>query len=733
MEGFLGMLLSIGPLGIAGIASSIIAIILAAKCGGGYPQDPASVIHNYKTLWAGKIVFAAITIVISGMRVPWIPFAGAIVGFLSLIGPLYFILQLILDAVAYLMLHGKEWCTHDRYIAANFLNMPFITLIVALSAYTSSKRLARRYEEAAPEVPGIRLGWIEMAVRRVSMITYPQTYMGSELKMYSERWEVRKTPSRRPYIYAPERRSNPHVCITGTSGVGKTTTALYILAEALKHGYRIIVIDPKGDISEAARARGWDRPVGSGGERVLVIDVAEEGVEPLTPILGETMTECLLDLINAMSVVEAVGANQKSLMLYVGENCERAGKMGFREFYEQVSDMVDSIIRGDRLRVGYHIRDAYMGIQSKLKLLLTVFGKGTSFNLSLLDTSKWAGDIRGVILDLSRIRDRYVRAVTMELLLRKIEAFLRSRGPLAFLKQNFRYTFIMVDEVHEIARSQRWSSEMTVSILEDMAREARSHGAALILVTQRLSDIPDGIRSNMGLWLTLRTDSPYDIEVLQRVVPVGRLSEIVTSMPDGYALVVEANPSRLHRMRAVTSRPTAYDEAYIIRLERRLMEYRRFIEEAQRRVEGASAPRPAPEPVKLVMGVVEPLGLQTQMVMVEGAEAADLEDASLEEPRSEGGRSFIELVIERAMAALRNREYADVLRGAPPWIAEALIRDSERNGWKKTMDRSLWSMPEEYVKYKLLEPEEDGYRLKATLAGRLLINVARLLKGAGRG
>jgi hypothetical protein len=216
-------------------------------------------------------------------------------------------------------------------------------------------------------------------------------------------------------------------------------------------------------------------------------------------------------------------------------------------------------------------------------------------------------------------------------------------------------------------------------------------------------------------------------------VPVGRLSEIVTSMPDGYALVVEANPSRLHRMRAVTSRPTAYDEAYIIRLERRLMEYRRSIEEAQRRVEGASAPRPAPEPVKLVMGVVEPLGLQTQMVMVEGAEAADLEDASLEEPRSEGGRSFIELVIERTMAMLRNREYADVLRSVPPWIAEALIRDSERNGWKKTMDRSLWSMPEEYVKYKLLEPEEDGYRLKATLAGRLLINVARLLKGAGRG
>jgi hypothetical protein len=405
--------------------------------------------------------------------------------------------------------------------------------------------------------------------------------------------------------------------------------------------------------------------------------------------------------------------------------------MGFREFYEQVSDIVDSIIRGDRLRVGYHIRDAYMGIQSKLKLLLTVFGKGTSFNLSLLDTSRWPGDVRGIILDLSRIRDRYVRAVTMELLLRKIEAFLRSRGPLAFLKQNFRYTFIMVDEVHEIARSQRWGSEMTVSILEDMAREARSHGAALILVTQRLSDIPDGIRSNMGLWLTLRTDSPYDIEVLQRVVPVGRLPEIVTSMPDGYALVVEANPSRLERMRAVTSRPTAHDEAYIIRLERRLMEYRRSVEEAQRRVEEAPAPGPAPEPVAGAAGPARP---QAQAIMVEDI---GLEGASLEGPEAGdagGGKSPVELVIERAASMLMGAE-RNVLMNIPPEIVERFIGDAERLGWKKSAAKPSWSMPEEYMRYRLLE-DVGGGRLKATPIGRALINVAQSitpLRGAGRG
>ena len=712
-------LLSIGPIGIAGLASSIIAVILAAKCGAGYPQDPAIVIHNYRTLWAGKIVFAALAIAMSAMRVPWIPLAGAVIGLLSLIGPLYFIVQPMLDAAVYLILHGREWCTHDRYIAANFMNLPLITMIVALSAYTSSRRVARRYREASPAAPGIRLGWIEMAVRRVSMIAYPQAYMGSELKMYGEKWEVRRTPSERPYIYAPERRSNPHVCITGTSGVGKTTTALYMLAEALKNGYRVIVMDPKGDISEAARARDWDKPVESRRGRVLIIDVAGEGVEPLTPILGESMTECLLDLINAMSVVEAVGANQKSLMLYVGERCEREGRRGFREFYDEISIIVDSIIQGGGLRVGYHIRDAYMGIQSKLKLLLSVFGKGTSFNLSLLDTSLWPDDVRGIILDLSGIRDRYVRAVTMELLLRKIEAFLRSRGPLAYLKQDFKYTFIMVDEVHEIARGQRWGSEMTVSILEDMAREARSHGAALILVTQRLSDIPDGIRSNMGLWLTLRTDSPYDIEVLQRVVPVGRLSEIITSMPDGYALVVEADPSRLHRMKAVTSKPMAYDEAYIIRLERRLMEYRRSVEEAQRRVEGRLEPEHKP-----LVEAVEAAAPASSAGWPGGTGPAPSGGGAGE------GQRLAELVIRRAAIMLRSRE-REMLMNVPIQVIEAFIADSERNGWKKTMDRGSWSMPGEYVRYGLLE-DDSGNKLKATPIGRAILNSARLAKGVGR-
>ena len=153
-------LLGVGPLGLAGIASGIVAVALAVKSGSGYPQDPASVIHNYKTVWAGKIVFTVVSMVMSMVYIPWIPFINIVAGFLYLLGPLYFPVQLVLDAVIYATLHGKEWCTHDKYIAANFLNIPFISLIVACSVYSSSMKLTKKYREVKEEVRGIRLGWI---------------------------------------------------------------------------------------------------------------------------------------------------------------------------------------------------------------------------------------------------------------------------------------------------------------------------------------------------------------------------------------------------------------------------------------------------------------------------------------------------------------------------------------------------------------------------------------------
>jgi hypothetical protein len=100
--------------------------------------------------------------------------------------------------------------------------------------------------------------------------------------------------------------------------------------------------------------------------------------------------------------------------------------------------------------------------------------------------------------------------------------------------------------------------------------------------------------------------------------------------------------------------------------------------------------------------------------------------------RKAGG--FIEQVISRAKSSFKNKEYADTLTKIPLSILEAYLRDAERNGWKKAATRDEWSMPGEYVKHGLLEEAVDGYRLKVTPIGRVLMDSARtviILRGGG--
>jgi len=159
------------------------------------------------------------------------------------------------------------------------------------------------------------------------------------------------------------------------------------------------------------------------------------------------------------------------------------------------------------------------------------------------------------------------------------------------------------------------------------------------------------------------------------------------------------------------------------------MEYRRSVEEAQRRVEEAPAPGPAPEPVKPAVSAVEPARPQAQAIMVEdaGLEWSEAGDAG-------GGKSPVELVIERAASMLMDAE-RNMLMNIPPEIVERFISDAEGLGWKKSAAKTSWSMPEEYMRYGLLE-DVGGGRLKATPIGRALINAAQSitpLRGAGRG
>ncbi|MEM2383082.1 MAG: ATP-binding protein [Desulfurococcaceae archaeon] len=713
----LDSLLRVGWLGIACISANTVGSVFIFKSKSNYPEDPSIVVHNRKTLWFIKIVFSLLMMSVSLIPPGNIPVISLFYNFVNMLGPLYFPIALVLDIIVYLALHSKEWCNQDLVIASNFMEIPLITLVAGCYVYIQSKKLGGRIKTET--LKGVVLGHITMAIRRVTNVKIPETYLGTEMVLQSEKWEVRRTPRRTPYIYDPESRSNPHICITGSSGVGKTTSTMYIVSELLRRGYPVIIFDPKGDMSMTAMVRGWHAENEKRRKKVLILDVGSLGIDPLQPVSGESFMERITDLINAMSVVEEVGANQKYLIVRSAQEIAGKGKATYKALLEKIRYYVDSFLSSEKNqpipRYGPHIRDAYMGIRSKMEILSTVFKENPRLNISILNPENWPNEenIAGILINLSKIRDRYARAVAMELLLRKLEQMLRERGPLAFLLK--KKVFIVVDEAHELARSQRWREDVTTSILEDMAREARSHGAGLILVTQRLSDIPDGIRMNIGLWLSLRTDSPQDIYILKTVMPVGRLPEIVTSMPDGYALLVEALPQRLERMHSIPSKPVAVEEAYIIMLERRMAKIRESVEEAEQRLREA----------------VEVAGRDVEKIMVKisqklGEELDKEPDSREGEPelgkREEDaniqidildGEDIVSRTMRRAYLMMDDEEKREKFLGIPRDVVEKYIGSLEVKPRELPLD-----LKELFIQYDLLRKKEG--RVVSTVLGDIL-------------
>jgi Cdc6-like AAA superfamily ATPase len=532
--------------------------------------------ESYGRVLAGKIVFAILLAMLSTMPAtgPGAPFAG-LVNILALLGPGYFIYSMIADVFLAAILRKLEFYGAYRIVIFNLLYLPFISfLALLLAVLEQNKTLKRAREDIAYKEGGVVIG---EAVECVRVIRKPiRTRDEADVDPH---YDIRPLPGTVETLYKPEivhgRDFNPHLVIAGASGSGKTTLIYHMLTE-LSKSYPTVFVDVKGDISRALLKEKVN---------AHIVHIASVGVNPFTKIRDETVNELVERLMDSISVVEPVGSRQEHLIREaVITYCGR--REDGREERPPSYPVIVNYLRGfvktlppPEVRWGMGgsgTRDALFSIYSKLEDLSSYFrDDGVSVPqviaraLKTPDGRKRVSDFPIVVFNLEGISEK-VRAIVLELILRNIAKCMYHRGPLAYLKE--KTLVVVVDEAYLVARPMQHNGKIgedSRSILQEIARAGRSYGVALILATQRLSDVADGILQNCQTRICFNTTSPEDREIIGMYSRV--LSEVVPDLEPRHAYIWNPNPRRRKSYRS-TADTIALVEGYIIRMRGRLLQ-----------------------------------------------------------------------------------------------------------------------------------------------------------------
>jgi DNA helicase HerA-like ATPase len=542
--------------------------------------------ENYAKAFVGRIVIGVLLAMMASTPAtgPAAPLAG-MVGSLALLGPGYFVYSMIFDVIVAAVLRRLEFYGAYKIVVFNLLSMPFVTSLALLWAYREqSKTLGRAEWDLAYKKDGVVLG---EAVQVVRMVSQPiQTPTQARMTTH---YDIRPLPRKVKTYYkpenVPERDFNPHAIIAGTSGSGKTTL-LYHLIRDLSASYPVIFVDVKGDISRALLR-----------ERVSanIVHIASVGVNPFTRIADETSNELVERLMDSISVVEPVGSRQEHLIREaVIQYCGRK-EDGTEERPPSYPALVSHLRRyvktvpPPEVRWGMgggNTRDALFSIYSKLEDLGRYFrDDGASVPQIILRVFKTPEgrrrekDFPVTVFNLEDISEKF-RAIVLELILRNIAKLMYHRGPTAFLKD--KALVLVVDEAYLVTRPMTENGRIggnSRSILEEVARAGRSYGLALILATQRLSDVADGIRQNCQTWICFYTTSPEDTRILKEV-DAEVMASVVSELDPGEAYIRAPSSRRREYYRSTTDTVAAI-VGYIFRMERKLLQVE---EEGARRI-----------------------------------------------------------------------------------------------------------------------------------------------------
>lgn len=308
-----------------------------------------------------------------------------------------------------------------------------------------------------------------------------------------------------------------HFALLGSTGTGKSTATALILhriCELAPNGH-IVMIDPHGEYADAFRNEGAIFDVSNLAMPYWLMNF-EEHCEVLVTTRGDQrqidcdiLAKCLLaararnraaEGLGKLTVDSPIPYLLTDLNTIIQNEMGKLDKAGNSAPYMRLKTKIDEIRADPRYTFmfsGMLVADSMPDFLARIFRL-----PGNGKPISIIDVSGVPSDIVSVVVAmLSRMVFDYA---------------IWARG------EEQHPVLLVCEEAHRYVPSDRVNTGTAVrGVLERIAKEGRKYGVSLGLITQRPSDLAEGVLSQCGTIISMRLNNDRDKNFVKSAMPEG--------------------------------------------------------------------------------------------------------------------------------------------------------------------------------------------------------------------
>jgi len=359
-----------------------------------------------------------------------------------------------------------------------------------------------------------------------------------------------------------------HFALLGSTGTGKSTSAALILHRICEHAPdgHIVMVDPHGEYSAAFRQTGkildvsnlqmpyWLMNFEEHCEVLLTSDGNERQVDM------DILAKCLLHARSKNRLAESMGKITvdspipyllSDLSNKIQDEMGKLDKATSSAPYMRIKGKLEELKADPRYQFmfsGMLVGDTMTDFISKV---FRMPGEGKP--ISIIDVSGVPSDITSTVV-----------AVLSRLV---FDFAIWGR------EENTRPILLVCEEAHRYVPSEKNSDGSSVgSILSRIAKEGRKYGISLGLITQRPSDLAEGVLSQCGTIISMRLNNDRDQAFVRSAMPEGSRG-FLDSIPalrnreciicgEGVAIPIRVNFDNLEEHKRPASEDPSFSELW---------------------------------------------------------------------------------------------------------------------------------------------------------------------------